>query len=131
MGEPGSEGAPLFHCAYHVVLVTLQDVSCFLSIIPSVPDSPRTPLPPSPSPSHSHSHSSPSSFGLCLFSRPLRVFPRAYCFPPDPSARIAASTWTHVRPNGTHEEGGRRRAGGGEGRWVNSKADGSTEGKMR
>lgn len=54
MGEPGSEGAPLFHCAYHVVLVTLQDVSCFLSIIPSVPDSPRLPLPPLPLPIPTH-----------------------------------------------------------------------------
>lgn len=53
-GRDEAEGAPLFHCAYHVVLVTLQDVSCFLSIIPSLltppppPPTPRLPLLPSP-----------------------------------------------------------------------------------
>lgn len=36
-----------------------------------------------------------------------------YCFPPDPNARIGASTWTCLHLNGTHEEGGWRRAGGG------------------
>lgn len=34
--ERGAKGALLFHCAYHVVLVTLYDISCFLSIISSV-----------------------------------------------------------------------------------------------
>lgn len=90
-GRDGSEGAPLFHCAYHVVLVTLQDVSCFLSIIPSVLTPPvRFPLP-------LPSHSSPSSFeALFIFKTTTRFF--SCRFPPWSSLSIRCVGWD-ARPS--------------------------------
>lgn len=106
-GRDACEGAPLFHCEYHVVWVTLQDVSCFLSIKPSVLTA--LPLP---------SHSSPSSFEtLFIFKTTTGLFLFVCLFYP-----CRFPHWSEVlnryaglgaRPSKIREESRDREADGG------------------